>query len=124
MPNRLEILKRWYGEDAVGKSGPEIERSSGDDKALLEGLPDTKESNYWPYYAPTESLPAPLPTIEDIIKVRGTKDEIGDNIDGIVCRVNEVFIVKMRRGAQIIEVSLFIYIIRERTNYEKANMWL
>ncbi|KAF2430821.1 kinase-like protein [Tothia fuscella] len=103
MPNRLEILKRWYGDGAVGKSGPQIKRSSGDDKALLEGLPGTKKSNYWPYYASTESLPAPLPTIEDIIKVRGTENEIGDNTDGIVCLVNEVFVVKMRAGAQIIE---------------------
>lgn len=60
----------------------------------------------FPYYA-SGSLPAPLPTVEDIEKARGTKNDLtlekGNGLH-FVYRVNEVYAVKFALDGVILQV--------------------
>lgn len=102
MPSILDIRKKWF----------ETERAD-EAKANVKTNPPRDPANFrdhikmpWPYYAPAESLPAPLPTIEDIEKVRGTEGDLTQGFlawfsHGYKYRVNGHFLVKFGRNVDI-----------------------
>ena len=114
MLRKLEVLRKWYGTDSPNEA---FHQSREDWEHLQEPPREQCIKVPWPYYAPADCLPAPLPTLEDIEKERGTDNDftkwklgLGD---GFVFRVNDVFAVKFFPTRQIRRVSELEYSDRE-----------
>lgn len=99
MPSHSDLRMKWFGTDDQA----EIEKMVIDPTHAQEDF-RRQIKMQWPYYAPTECLPAPLPTIEDIEKVAGTEDDLTRDRGGVMerwresgfkYRVNGFFLVKI-----------------------------
>lgn len=110
MREKSDIVRQRFGRDNI--IGFEALHLDDEDREN-ERLPSPEEciKTAWPYYAPAHTLPAPLPTIEDIEKVAGSENDFTRNKlglgDGFVFRVNDVFVVKFCAHIDIMRVSVF-----------------
>ncbi|KAI9713580.1 MAG: hypothetical protein M1820_000962 [Bogoriella megaspora] len=113
MPQKIDLLQKWFGTDSAEEAFGKV---FGPNKPRIYEPPlESCIKAHWPYYAPADSLPAPLPTMEDIEKVRLTEKDLTKGKlglgDGHVFRVNNVFAVKFsptRHVMREMENMLFV----------------
>jgi hypothetical protein len=109
VPEAPELAKELYGTDDIGVA---LERDEVRRKALWhEYLYDTPVEIHskmkLPYFAPEDSIPKPLPTVQDIERARN-RGNIAKRVTGSLYelyRVNDVFVVKLSYSPAVIRVS-------------------
>ncbi|KAI9703953.1 MAG: hypothetical protein M1820_005735 [Bogoriella megaspora] len=124
MPRKPEVLQKWFGTDSQ-EEARRIYTADQDNLGDLSVEECVKLD--LPYYAPAETLPAPLPTLKDIENARRTENDLTNWKlglgDGFVYRVNDVFAVKFGPNHALLQEAENIIFLQQHSKVRTPKLY-